>query len=254
MRETLGENPKQQSVAEPMPAFAPPVNTEACLLVVEDDVALSNFLKEKLELDHFAIQLSSDGVDVHSGLNQYDLVVLDLNLPGTDGLDLLKEIRSRNTSLPILVLTARLEVEERVRTLDLGADDYLTKPFEYSELAARIRALLRRTQPRQEAIRRFEDLELNRIDRTASRAGQPIGLTPKEFALLEYFMLNPGRCLTRAMIMEQVWKLSFSATTNVVDVYVNYLRNKVDKDFDRKLIFTVRGAGYQLGADTSSQR
>ncbi|MGH9327182.1 MAG: response regulator transcription factor [Terriglobia bacterium] len=237
----------EQPIENPTPALQAAAMVEASLLVVEDDASVSAFLKEKLELDRFAVYLSADGTNAQLTLNRCDLVVLDLNLPGADGLDVLKAIRSRNASLPILVLTARLAVEDRVKALDLGADDYLIKPFEYSELAARLRALLRRVQPRLEAIRRFEDLELNRMDRTASRAGQPIGLTPKEFALLEFFMLNPRRCLTRAMIMEQVWKLSFSTTTNVVDVYVNYLRNKVDRGFERKLIVTVRGAGYQLG-------
>jgi DNA-binding response OmpR family regulator len=164
-----------------------------------------------------------------------------------DGLEMLRRMRGRSSLLPILVITARSQVDERVKALDLGADDYLAKPFEYPELAARARALLRRARPAGDVISRFEDLELNRMQRSVRRAGQEIELTPKEFALLEYFLLNPGRCLTRSMIMENVWKTPFSALTNIVDVYINYLRNKVDRGFQPKLIRTVRGAGYKLG-------
>jgi DNA-binding response OmpR family regulator len=231
----------------------------ARLLLVEDDEAISKMLKEKLELDGYFVDLAADVQSAEADLAQdYDLVVLDLTLPGIDGLDLLRRLRARSSHPPVLVVTARVQMEDRVKALDLGADDYLSKPFEYPELAARVRALLRRFRAADQFISRFEDLELNRVEHAVKRAGRVIDLTPKEFALLEYLMMNPGRCLTRAMISEHVWKEPFSALTNIVDVYINYLRNKVDRAFDRKLIRTVRGSGYRLGealaeTDTQSQ-
>ena len=149
----------------------------------------------------------------------------------------------------MLVLTARSRVEDRVKGLDLGADDYLTKPFAFAELSARLRALLRRADRPPDMVLRVKDLEMNRAERTVRRAGQPIELTPKEFALLEYLLRNAGRCVTRAMIIEHVWNLSFDPMTNVVDVYINYLRNKVDRGHVTKLLRTVRGVGYQLGGE-----
>ncbi|MGH9444396.1 MAG: response regulator transcription factor [Terriglobia bacterium] len=219
------------------------------VLLVEDDEAVSTYLKDKFELDHYLIETAIDArsAEVALGSQEFDLVVLDLSLPQIDGFQVLARIRARNTLLPILVVTGRTKLEDRVKALDLGADDYVAKPFEYPELAARARALLRRVRPSGEMISRCEDLELDRVGRVVKRSGRTIELTPKEFALLEYFMLNPGRCLTRAMIMEHVWRMPFSDLTNIVDVYINYLRNKVDRGFDGKLIRTMRGAGYQLG-------
>jgi DNA-binding response OmpR family regulator len=219
------------------------------VLLVEDDEAVSGLLREKLECDGYLVEVAADAESAEANLRSqdYHLIVLDLSLPRIDGLDLLKRLRTRSTLPPILVVTARVQMEERVKALDLGADDYLAKPFEYPELAARVRALLRRSRSSDHIVSRFEDLELNRVDRSVRRAGRPIDLTPKEFALLEYLMVNPGQCLTRAMITERVWREPFSALTNIVDVYINYLRNKVDRGFDRKLIRTVRGSGYRLG-------
>jgi two-component system copper resistance phosphate regulon response regulator CusR len=177
----------------------------------------------------------------------YDVAILDLSLPRVDGLDVLKHIRESKPALPVLILTGRNRVEDRVKGLDMGADDYLTKPFSFSELSARVRALLRRAAQPAEVVLRVGDLELNRVERTVKRARQAIELTPKEFALLEYLMRNAGRCVTRAMIIEHVWNLSFDTMTNVVDVYINYLRKKVDSSYEHKLIRTVRGVGYHIG-------
>ncbi len=181
------------------------------------------------------------------GEADFDLVILDLVLPKIDGLEVLKEIRVHKPSLPVLILSGLARVEDRVKGLDLGADDYLTKPFSFSELSARVRTLLRRTPIGSGVILRVEDLELDRVERAVRRAGRRIELTPREFALLEYLMRNAGRCVTRAMIVEHVWNFSFDTMTNVVDVYINYLRKKVDQDAANRLIHTVRAVGYQLG-------
>lgn len=221
------------------------------ILVVEDDVALSSFLRKGLEAEHHAVDTAQDGDQGRSmaiGID-YDLVILDLNLPGLDGISVLKSLRHRKANLPVLILTARSRVEDRVQCLDLGADDYLTKPFSFVELSARARALLRRSHLPSESVLKVRDLNLDRVERKVERAGRPIELTTKEFALLEYMMRNAGRRLTRAMIIEHVWNLTFDSTTNVVDVYINYLRRKVDDGFPTSLIHTVRGVGYQLSAD-----
>jgi two-component system copper resistance phosphate regulon response regulator CusR len=218
------------------------------ILVVEDDVALASFLRKGLEAEHHAVDTSHDG---DQGCSMalavdYDLVVLDLGLPTLDGLSLLKNLRQRKASLPVLILTARSRVEDRVQCLDLGADDYLIKPFSFLELAARARALLRRSHLPSESTLRVQDLNLDRVERKVERGGRRIELTTKEFALLEYMMRNAGRRLTRAMIIEHVWNLTFDSTTNVVDVYINYLRRKIDDGFPNSLIHTIRGVGYQL--------
>jgi len=176
----------------------------------------------------------------------YDLVVLDLNLPGVDGLSILKSLRQRKANLPVMILTARSRVEDRVQCLDSGADDYLAKPFSFSELSARIRALLRRSRLPSESVLAVEDLKLDRVERRVTRGSRVIELTSKEFALLEYLMRNAGRRVTRAMIIEHVWNLSFDSSTNLVDVYINYLRRKVDDGAPQKLIHTIRGVGYEL--------
>jgi DNA-binding response OmpR family regulator len=219
------------------------------VLIAEDDKPVASFVQKGLEAEQYAVDVAQDGDEAQFMVNQfdYDVAVLDLSLPRVDGLDVLKHIRESKPALPVLILTGRNRVEDRVKGLDLGADDYLTKPFSFSELSARVRALLRRAAQPAEAVLRVGDLELNRVERTVKRAGQAIELTPKEFALLEYLMRNSGRCVTRAMIIEHVWNLSFDTMTNVVDVYINYLRKKVDSSYEHKLIRTVRGVGYHIG-------
>jgi DNA-binding response OmpR family regulator len=245
---SMNINAELNSGRQSATATAPQAHV-ARVLLVEDDETVSSLLKEKLELDGYLVDVAGDAESAEIDLTSqdYDLIVLDLSLPRMDGLEMIRRLRAHNALPPILVVTARVQTEERVKALDLGADDYLAKPFEYPELAARIRALLRRLRPSDQMISRFEDIELNRVDRSVKRAGRPIELTPKEFALLHYLMMNPGQCVTRAMITEHVWREPFTALTNIVDVYINYLRNKVDRGFERKLIRTVRGSGYRLG-------
>jgi two-component system, OmpR family, copper resistance phosphate regulon response regulator CusR len=219
------------------------------ILVAEDDRSVASFLKKGLEAEHYAVDVVPDGQQALEMAEEYDydLMVLDLVLPRMHGLQVLKQIRTKKQPLPVLVLTGRSRVEERVEGLDLGADDYLVKPFAFRELSARVRALLRRGGRLPELSLRVEDLEMNRVDRMVRRGERRIELTPKEFTLLEYLMRNAGRPLSRAMIIEHVWNFSFDTMTNVVDVYINYLRKKVDSGFERRLIRTVRGVGYQIG-------
>jgi two-component system copper resistance phosphate regulon response regulator CusR len=221
------------------------------ILVAEDDKPVAMFLRKGLEAENYAVDLATDGKGALFMATEYqfDLVILDLNLPEADGLEVLQGLRSKKPNLPVIVLTSRSRVEDRVKGLDVGADDYLTKPFAYSELSARVRSLLRRGVRPLEATLRAADLEINRVERSVRRADRRIDLTPKEFALLEYLMLNRGHRVTRAMIIEHVWNLSFDTMTNVVDVYINYLRRKVDEGAPVRLIRTVRGVGYQLGED-----
>jgi two-component system, OmpR family, copper resistance phosphate regulon response regulator CusR len=221
------------------------------VLIAEDDKPVASFVQKGLEAEQYAVDIAQDGDEAQFMVNQfeYDLAVLDLTLPRIDGLDVLKHIRDSKPTMPVLILTGRNRVEDRVKGLDLGADDYLTKPFSFSELSARVRALLRRSSMPAEVVLRVADLALNRVERSVKRGDKAIEMTPKEFALLEYLMRNVGRCVTRAMIIEHVWNLSFDTMTNVVDVYINYVRKKVDQDFEVKLIHTVRGVGYQIGEE-----
>jgi len=224
------------------------------ILIVEDDAALSSFVRKGLEAEHYAVDATTDGERGRAMAMEvdYDLLVLDLNLPGVDGISLLKSLRQRKPSVPVMILTARSRVEDRVLCLDTGADDYLVKPFSFLELSARARALLRRSHLPSESVLNVRDLRLDRVERRVERSGRRIELTAKEFALLEYLMRNAGRRLTRAMIIEHVWNLTFDSTTNVVDVYINYLRRKVDDGFTPPLIHTVRGVGYQLSPGGAS--
>jgi two-component system copper resistance phosphate regulon response regulator CusR len=192
------------------------------MLIAEDDPALASFVRKGLEAEHYAVDVSADGEQARSLASEmaYDLVVLDLNLPRLDGVSILRHLRTRKPSVPILVLTGRARVEDRVQCLDLGADDYLVKPFSFTELSARIRALLRRSHLPAESMLTVDDLKIDRVERRVERAGRRIELTSKEFALLEYLMRNAGRRITRAMIIEHVWNLAFDTCTNVVDVYI----------------------------------
>ena len=196
------------------------------ILIAEDDTALAEFVRKGLEAEHYAVDVSSDGEQARALATEfdYDLIVLDLTLPRLDGVTILKQVRSHKPSVPILVLTARSRVEDRVLCLDAGADDYLVKPFSFSELSARIRAFLRRNRLPPESVLKVEDLKLDRVERRVTRGNRTIDLTSKEFALLEYLMRNAGRRVTRAMIIEHVWNLSFDSATNLVDVYVAFLR------------------------------
>lgn len=194
------------------------------ILVVEDDTPLSAFIRKGLESDGYEVDTAFDGEQA-SGMaveGEHDLIVLDLNLPILDGITVLRNVRPVKPNTPVLVLTARCRVEDRVEALDTGADDCLNKPFSYSELSARVRALLRRGRFVVEPFLRVGDLCLNRVERRVERAGRTIELTSKEFALLEYLMLNAGRHITRSMIIEHVWNMHFDSSTNVVDVYINY--------------------------------
>ncbi len=221
------------------------------ILVAEDDAPLADFLRQRLVQEQFAVQLASDGTEAQSlAANQaFDLVILDLNLPGTTGLEVLRNIRSRKPDLPVMVMTGSSLVEERVEGLDAGADDYMAKPFAFAELAARIRAVLRRGSRPANALLTVGDLALDRVSHAVQRAGHNIELSPKEFALLEFLMRHAGQPVTRTAIVEQVWKLNFDTMTNIVDVYINYLRRKMDSGYDHPLIRTIRGVGYQIGGN-----
>ena len=218
------------------------------ILVVEDERKVADFIRMGLAQEHYAVDTAGDGVNGlhHAESIDYDLVILDLMLPGMPGLELLKKLRAKKPSLPVLILTAKGDVNDKVSGLDAGANDYLVKPFAFAELSARIRALLRRDAPHAGNCLRCADLELDTTLYVARRAGREIDLKPKEFALLEYLLRNAGRPVTRTMILEHVWDIHFDSISNVVDVHINSLRNKLDKNFQPPLIHTIRGVGYVL--------
>jgi two-component system copper resistance phosphate regulon response regulator CusR len=217
------------------------------IVVAGNDPSLGTFLKRSFEAENYVVDLAADQ-DAERAVEavNYDAALLDFNEPSSHSLDVLRQVRSRRPYLPVVVLTSRAGAENCVSMLDSGADDLILKPFVFSELSARIRALLRRGAQTPDAVLRVHDLELSRIEHTVKRGGERVQLTPKEFALLEYLMSNVGQCVTRPQIIEHVWNLSFDTMTNVVDVYINYLRKKVDAGSGRKLIRTVRGTGYQI--------
>lgn len=216
------------------------------LLIVEDDRKLAEFVARGLRAERFAVDIAADGHEGQSYLDSfpYDLLILDLMLPKVSGSEVLRHARRSYPQLPVLVLTARDATEDKVRQFEAGADDYLTKPFEFAELTVRIRALLRRSATERTDVLRVADLEVNRLSQQVRRAGQRIDLTAKEYGVLEYLVSSPGRVFSRTMILEHVWDQSFEGVTNIVDVYVRYLRRKIDDPFPQKLIRTVRGVGY----------
>jgi two-component system, OmpR family, copper resistance phosphate regulon response regulator CusR len=221
------------------------------VLIAEDDIPLSNFLRRGFQTHNYLVDVVHDGeaaAEAVSG-SKYQLLVLDLNLPKLDGLMVLKRVRPLFPNLPIIVLTARNDLEDRIKALDSGADDCVLKPFSFQELTARTRALLRRTSPQSAGTLQVADLILSRDEFKVERAGKKIELTAKEFALLEFFMMNARRPVTREMIMEKIWKSTYDGSTNLVDVYSKYVRDKVDAGFPVKLIRTIRGIGYVLTDD-----
>lgn len=221
------------------------------LLLIEDEEKVSRFIVKGLAAERFAVDVAADG-DRGLELAQtysYDLIILDLMLPGLSGTEVLRLVRRQNEHVPVLVLTARDAINDKVEHFEIGADDYLTKPFAFAELLVRVKALLRRGAISRANVLRVADLEIDRLTQQVRRGGQRIELTGKEYALLEYLITNAGRVLSRTMIIEHVWDQSFDGATNIVDVYVRHLRNKIDEPFERKLIRTVRGVGYAIGGE-----
>jgi len=217
------------------------------ILIVEDDQKLAAFVSGGLEREGYSVDVLHDGRDAagQASAIDYDAVVLDLMLPGSSGFQVLRDIRARKATLPVLILTAKDSLEERVAGLDAGADDYMGKPFALAELSARLRALLRRGAPKETRLK-LADLEVDTVRRVVARAGRPIDLKPKEYALLEFLMRHSNRPVTRSLIVEHVWDIHFEAISNVVEVHINTLRNKIDKGFSPALIHTIRGVGYML--------
>lgn len=221
------------------------------ILIIEDEEKVSRFVARGLKAESFVVDLAADGKRGLEMANEcsYDLVILDLMLPGLDGTEVLSRLRRHKRNVPVLVLTARDSISDKVRNFEAGADDYLVKPFSFAELLVRVKALLRRGPISQSSVLRVADLELDRLSHQARRAGNRIELTAKEYALLEYLMVHAGRVLSRTMIIEHVWDESFEGFTNVVDVYVRQLRVKIDEPYPKKLIRTIRGMGYSIDAE-----
>jgi len=218
------------------------------ILLVEDEKDLANIIKKKLEREHFTVDISNDGEDAvdKTIVNEYDLIILDIMLPKKSGIEVLEELREWEDQTPVLFLTARDSIEDKVKGLNLGADDYLTKPFAFEELLARIKTILRRGVKEHSNILKNGDLIINTINYHVERAGKEIELTKKEYKLLEYLMRNRGYILSRGQIEEHVWGQVNNSSTNIVDVYVRFLRKKVDEGFSEPLIETVRGRGYKM--------
>ena len=221
------------------------------ILVVEDEKKVASFIQRGLEGEGFKVDIAGDGEEgvAMARSNPYDLILMDVMLPKMDGLTAIRELRTAQVKAPVLCLTAKDTVEDIVAGLDSGSDDYLTKPFAFAELLARVRALVRRGTQERGADITYADLRLDPVAHKVWRGGKEIELTAKEYALLEYFIRNPEKTLTRNMIAEHVWDYTFDSFTNIIDVYVNYLRKKIDRDFATKLVHTVRGVGYMLKAE-----
>ena len=218
------------------------------ILVIEDEVKIAQFIKRGLKEEGYAVDVAGDGEEGHFMLssNEYDAIILDLMLPKIDGLTLCRQLRKEGNQTPIIMLTAKDTVKDKVKGLDSGADDYLPKPFAFEELLARVRVLLRKKDSRVQTQLKVDELTLDLLTHKVTRGDREIDLTVKEYALLEYLMRNAGNIVTRTMISEHVWDINFDTFTNVIDVYINYLRNKVDSGFADKMIHTVRGKGYLL--------
>ena len=221
------------------------------ILIIEDDLNIANAIKRGLIDQHYSVDIASNGSDgaFLAKTNDYDTVILDIMLPKKDGWEVCREMRKAGITTPILMLTALDTVEDKIKGLDEGADDYLAKPFHFGELLARVRSLVRRQSDQKTAEIRAGDLVLDTAARTVIRAGQAISLSAKEFALLEYFVINHNKVLSREMISEHVWDMNFDPQSNVIDSFVRFLRQKIDKGFERPLIHTVRGVGYKFSTD-----
>jgi DNA-binding response OmpR family regulator len=219
------------------------------VLIVEDNVRIASFLRKGLEEEGYSVQVAGDGDEGYRSAveQEFDAAIVDVMLPGRSGIDMVRDLREAGRGLPILMLTARDRTENKIEGLDSGADDYLTKPFDFTELTARLRALLRRSVGVATPVLRTGDLELDPATREVRRGGELVSLTPKEYALLEYLLRNVNRPLSRATLMEHVWGIRFDPGTNVVDVFINSLRNKLDPE--REIIQTVRGVGYIVRGD-----
>ncbi|HPZ09446.1 MAG TPA: response regulator transcription factor [Candidatus Eremiobacteraeota bacterium] len=218
------------------------------ILLIEDEKKVARFISKGLTEESYAVDIAYDGEEgaFLAEINEYDLIILDIMLPKKNGFEVIKQLRGKGLITPVIMLTAKDDLNSKIQGLDLGADDYITKPFAFSELMARIRAIIRRRYEKIDNKLQFGDLIVDPITRRVTRGDKEIDLTNKEYALIEYFVRNPNRVLSRTMISEHVWDYQFDPMTNVIDVYVNYLRQKIDKGFDKKLIHTVRGAGYVL--------
>lgn len=219
------------------------------ILIAEDDKKVAHFLEKGLKEERFAVDVCYDGEEALflAEINPYDIIILDIMLPKKNGFAVCRELRGKDVVTPIIMLTARSQVEDRVRGLQEGADDYLSKPFAFEELLARIQALLRRSHEYKSKTLKIGELELDPVSRKVTRAGKNILLTGKEYALLEYLMRNRGRIVTQTMIIEHVWDMNYEGMSNIVNVYINHLREKIDKDFPSPYIQTIRGVGYKIG-------
>jgi heavy metal response regulator len=218
------------------------------ILIIEDEKKVAKFVRQGLEEERYTVDVAYDGeIGAQLAMTEsFDLIILDILIPKKDGITVLKEIRSKHNTTPVLLLTAKSSIDDKVEGLDAGADDYLTKPFSFAELLARVRSLLRRGAAEKSTTLKVVDLHLDTVAHKAKRADKTIELTGKEYALLEYFMRNANRVLTRTLISEHIWNYNFDTGTNVIDVYINHLRSKIDDGFERKLLHTVRGVGYVL--------
>jgi Response regulators consisting of a CheY-like receiver domain and a winged-helix DNA-binding domain len=226
------------------------------LLVIEDEPSLLKIITKRLKEEGYGVDSAKDGREGENYISsaEYDCIILDIMIPFQDGLTLLRKIRAKNISAPVLLLTAKDSISDRVTGLDSGADDYLVKPFSFDELLARVRAMLRRHKDKKDTVLSIGDLKMDTITRQVQRAGREIELTSKEYSILEYFLRNKNRVLTKSQIAEHVWNYDFEYNSNIVEVYVRYLRRKMDEEFKNKLIHTIRGGGYVLKDREKSEK